>query len=381
MRVMILAMVAGIGCNGNKDGGGGNTKGLDAFGNGSNDISKVTVTEIANSDDGLDVPRDLEFNPDVEGELWIINRADDSVTVVFDAGTDSQDSTHIIDTYALHFMEEPSSISFGAATYSGSDSLTFGTCQESRNTYNDQGPPNDFMGPALWSADLDVFGESNPEAIEHNTQVFGFYADLGSHLDMLHESPLCMGIAWETENVYWVFDGSDGTIVRYDFASDHDLGYDDHTDGVVSRFIEAEVERVEDVPSHMDIDHATGLLYIADTGNSRITVLDTTTGEEGDRLSASEPGVDHHEMEGVTYSTFIDGSEFGLGQPSGLTLIDGYLLVTDHANGNLFAFDLEGNLVDWMPTGLEGLMGVDARSIDDIWVVDAADDKVFRIQP
>jgi hypothetical protein len=379
MRSMVLVMVL-AGC-GEKDGGGGGSTGLAALGGGSHSVDKVTVTEIATSEDGLDVPRDLEFNPDVEGELWIVNRADDSVTIVFDAGTDAQDSTHIVDPFALHFMEEVSSISFGAATFAGSDSLTFGTCQESRNTYNDNYAPNDFMGPTLWSADLSIFGESNPAAVDYLSDLFGFYADLGSHLDMLHESPLCMGIAWETENVYWVFDGSDGTIVRYDFAEDHDVGYDDHSDGVVSRYIEAEVSRVEDVPSHMDIDHATGLLYVADTGNNRIMVLDTATGEEGDRLAPSEPGVDHHEMEGVTWTTLIDGAEHGMGLPSGLTLVGDYLLVTDYATGNIFAFDLEGNLVDWLATGLEGIMGVDARSIDDIWVVDAATDRVLRIQP
>ena len=378
MRVMMLALVAGMGCDEKEE---KEPSGLSAFGNGSHDISDVTVTEIANSDDGLDVPRDLEFNPAVEGELWIVNRADDSVTVVFDAGTESQDSTHIIDSYALHFMEEPSSISFGAATFPGSDALTFGTCQESRNTYNDNYAPNDFMGPSLWSADLDLFGESNPDAIDYLSKLFGFYADLGSHLDMLHESPLCMGIAWETENVYWVFDGSDGNIVRYDFADDHDLGYDDHSDGVVSRHVEIEVERVEDVPSHMEIDPATNLLYVADTGNNRILVVDTTAGEEGDRLQANEPGVDHHEMENSVFSTLIDGAEYGLGQPSGLALVDDYLLISDHATGNLFAFNLDGELVDWVATGLEGLMGIDARSIEDIWVVDSSSDKVLRIQP
>jgi len=378
MRVMMLALVAGMGCDEKEE---KEPSGLSAFGNGSHDISDVTVTEIANSDDGLDVPRDLEFNPAVEGELWIVNRADDSVTVVFDAGTESQDSTHIIDSYALHFMEEPSSISFGAATFADSDALTFGTCQESRNTYNDNYAPNDFMGPSLWSADLDLFGESNPDAVDYLSKLFGFYADLGSHLDMLHESPLCMGIAWETENVYWVFDGSDGNIVRYDFADDHDLGYDDHSDGVVSRHVEIEVERVEDVPSHMEIDPATNLLYVADTGNNRILVVDTTAGEEGDRLQANEPGVDHHEMENSVFSTLIDGAEYGLGQPSGLALVDDYLLISDHATGNLFAFNLDGELVDWVATGLEGLMGIDARSIEDIWVVDSSSDKVLRIQP
>ena len=79
--------------------------------------------------------------------------------------------------------------------------------------------------------------------------------------------------------------------------------------------------------------------------------------------------------------TVIDGNEFGLGVPSGLALVDDTLLVGDYSTGNIFAFDLDGNLIDWTATGLEGLMGIEARSIDDIWVVDAASDRVLRMQP
>jgi hypothetical protein len=377
---MALVLLAGVGCDEVKE-EEDVEQGIAALGGGSHDIDSVTVTEIGTDDDGLNIPRDLEFNPDVEGELWVVNQADDSVSIFDNAGTADQDSEHVIDPYAMHFMEEVSSISFGAATFSGSDSLTFGTCQDSGNTYNDNYAPNYFMGPTLWSADRSIFGVSNPAAIEFLTDLFGFYADLGSHIDMLHESPYCMGIAWETENVYWVFDGHDGNIVRYDFVEDHDVGYDDHSDGVISRFIEAEVERVEDVSSHMAYDEGTGLLYIADTGNNRITVLDTTSGEEGDRLASSEPGVAHNEWVDADYWTLINGEDHGMGQPSGLTLVEDHLLITDHANGNIVAFDLEGNLVDWLGTGMSGIQGIEARSLEDIWVVDSATDRVLRIQP
>ena len=48
-----------------------------------------------------------------------------------------------------------------------------------------------------------------------------------THYDMLHESPLCMGIAHDPEvatpfgNVYWAFDGLNGTLMRYDFQEPH----------------------------------------------------------------------------------------------------------------------------------------------------------------
>ena len=59
---------------------------------------------------------------------------------------------------------------------------------ESRNTYNDQGLGDDFMGPTLWTSDPEIFGY-NPDAVEYLSDLFGMPVDLGSHIDMLHESP------------------------------------------------------------------------------------------------------------------------------------------------------------------------------------------------
>ena len=357
--------------------------GLDVLGNETNDVSNVSLSVVSTSLDGLNVPRDLAFNPDVEGELWVLNRADDSSTIYSAVGTEDQSSRHVIDPYALHFQEEASSIAFGAAMYEGSDYLNFGTCHESINTYNDQGSGDYFMGPTLWSSDPDIYGVSNYEAIEYLTALFGFYTDLGSHLDMLHETPLCMGIAWETDNVYWAFNGHDGAINRVDFQEDHDVGYDDHSDGIIGRYITGEVSRVEDVPSHMVFDQSSAFLYIADTGNRAIKVLDTTSGDRGLALPRMEPGTDHYVQDDALVWTLVDGDDHDLVQPSGLALVDETLFVTDHGTGFIYAFDLEGELIDWLDTGLgEGvLMGIEARAIDDLWLVDAKGDRVLRLQP
>ena len=40
--------------------------------------------------DGLDDPRDLAFNPQHPGELWVVNREDDSTVIYFDVGTPKQ---------------------------------------------------------------------------------------------------------------------------------------------------------------------------------------------------------------------------------------------------------------------------------------------------
>lgn len=330
----------------------------------------VTITVVSSNSDDLDEPRDLAFNPDIPGQVWVVNRGDDGVVIFSDVGTAEQSSDHIIDPYAEHFMEEVSSIAWGP-------SGRFATCHESTNTYNGAAQGNDFMGPSLWSSDPDVFGESNSHAVE------GVGFDLGSHLDMLHESPLCMGIAWEEDNVYWVFDGSDGSIARYDFQEDHGPGWDDHSDGIIGRYVTGEVDRQSNVPSHMELDHSTGLLYIADSGNSRVAVLDTSTGERGSDLPVMEPGTDHYEMEDAELTTLIDGDDYNLDHPSGLAIHDGIIYISDNDNSNILAFSLEGEMLDYLELDVEkdALMGMDFGPDGALYIVDSEDDELLRISP
>lgn len=345
-------------------------------------LADAKVTIVGTRSDGLRKPRDLDFNPDVPDELWVVNRGDRSVTIFHGAGTDQQEADDRLDPWGIHFMPDVSSIAFGGVTYAGSDARTFATCQESDNDYGGSFEGDGFMGPSLWTADLDLFAQSNPDAVDYLSELYGMFVDLGSHLDMLHESPFCMGIAWESDNVYWVFDGDDGRIVRYDFVEDHDRGFDDHSDGIISMYSKPRVERVKNVVSHMELDRETGLLYVADTGNNRVVVLDTNTGERGGNLFSVEPGVDHHEVDGADWWSLIEGSEFdGLDTPSGLALTDGHLILTDPSSGRIFVFTLEGELVESVDTGRgDGLAGIVARSLDDLWFVDVKANEVVRMQ-
>ena len=183
MRGLGRAVVCGflVGCTGGETSDVVDEIGLAVLGSGSGDIAD-RLDVMGTSDDGLANITDLAFNPQVDGELWTVNKDDDSVVIYRDLDS-SPTAEHIIDPYALHFMEKVTSIAFGAPG-------TFATCQDGRNTYNGQGQPNDFTGPTLWSSDPAIFGITNPDAVDE----LGF--DLGSHLDMLHESPQCMGIAW-----------------------------------------------------------------------------------------------------------------------------------------------------------------------------------------
>ncbi len=334
----------------------------------------VNIEVMADEDDGLRIPRDLAFDPGHEGLLWVVNQKDDSVVRLYDAGTADQTTDKVIDPYALHFMDEVSSIDFGADG-------TFGTCQESRNTYNGAGRPNEFMGPTLWSSDLEVFGSSNPEAVEYLSELFGFAVDLGSHLDMLHESPLCMGITWDYDNVYWVVDGHHGSVVRYDFQEDHGVGYDDHSDGIILQHIAGELGYVEDVPAHIVLDREDRLLYVADPANARVVAMDPDSGVADVRIRVQEPGTYYESWIDTDAWTFLDGASLGFGMVSGIELLGDLILISDNGTGEIIAFDKEGNEVDRLSTGLgEGaLMGMAVRSETELWFTDAVENKVYRL--
>ncbi|HUS62379.1 MAG TPA: hypothetical protein VMY34_09290, partial [Acidimicrobiales bacterium] len=197
-----------------------------------------TFTVIGTAEDGLDAVRDLEFNPNAPEQLWTYNMLIHGTVIYLDPGTEQQTSEVRIDAYGQHFMAYVSSAAFG-------DNGRFATCQESRDEWN-VGPqdPDDFMGPSLWPADMDVFAVVG--------QAFPPEGGLeGSHLDMLHQSPWCMGIAHDVDNVYWAFDGMRGDIVRYDFQGDHGPGGGDHSDGIITRYTDVTVTRTANVPGHM----------------------------------------------------------------------------------------------------------------------------------
>jgi hypothetical protein len=318
--------------------------------------------KVATFLEGLSTPRDLDFNPHVEGQLWVVNRADDSTLIINDATSDEPVFEYRRDSNAAHFMEEVSSIAFA------SDFNNFGTCHESRNALNDTMNPDDFMGPALWSADLDIYA-----AVNQNSWVL-----LGSHLDMLHQSPLCMGIEHEVENVYWVTDGNTGDIVRYDFATDHGPGYDDHSDGIVRRYNEFTYTRVPDVPSHLALDKKTNWLYIADTGGSRIMRLDITSGLKYETLiPENEPLQEYSTYKNTTFEVFAED----LDQPSGIVLTDDHVIVSLFGTSELVAFDYEGKEVDRIETRAKELSGITIDPDGDLWFVDQAEDKLFHLVP
>jgi len=332
-------------------------------------------TIIADSSDDLDVPRDLEFHPGSSrsDELWIVNRATDSVTIIHDTGLSTQWSEHREDSNRNHFMEEVSAIAFGA--YDNEFDVQFVTAQESRNTFNGQGSPNNFMGPALWPSSLSHFAVENQDGGPL----------LGSHIDMLHESPYGMGVAHDSANAYWYYDGYYGDLVYYDFQDDHDTGEDDHSDGIVRRYSEISLSRSAGTPSHMVLDKDSGILYIADSGAGRVLWVDTddpttTSTNIYNSNTRMEPLHEYSSITGVSWGILASG----MSRPSGIALDGDTLFVSTNGNGQIRAYDLgttptTATLLETVDTAASKIMGLEIGPDGKLYYVDGGLDRVIRL--
>lgn len=331
---------------------------------------------------------DLEFHPTRTNELWVLHRwayqarpctqadnsgcgsLDGSTTTISNVGTQDQVAEWKTDGNAWHFMRRPPALAFSA------DNDNFATCGEAWSGNFLPVPWDDgvtFIGPSLWSSDPAVYAITPP-------------GGNGSHLDMLHETPLCTGIAWEpgntSGNVFWLINGETGSLDRYDFQNDHGPGNDDHSDGELLRYAPGTIARVEHVPSHMVFDASNGLLFVADTGNKRIVALDTTTGSRGGGINPVwEPlAVDAMMNNAMVYEIVPPGL---LEAPSGLELHNDLLYVSDTTQSRIYVFDRGGNEINRLDTGLAaGELGGMAFGPDGklyLGLVNSGD--VYRIDP
>jgi sugar lactone lactonase YvrE len=345
----------------------------------------VTIYDPSDDTSGRPLyPTALAWNPTAPDELWVTLREPPStrtcnkgtkvactwlmgrVAIVEGAGSVPEVPATITtkeDANAWHFMRRPSSIAFGS-------DATFATCGEARTgNYEDEDIP--FNGPVLWSADPAIFGATPPADSPTGS----------THIDMLHESPYCMGIAHERDNVYWTFNGDAGSLDRYDFHAPHEPGGDDHSDGELWRYATGALARAADVPSHLAYDASTGLLYAADTGHGRIVALDTTSGTPGADVTTYDPIETHVAMNGARLFEIVAPGV--LEQPSGLTLYQGVLFVTDFATSRIAALTRSGRLLTTLYTGLPaGSLGAIAIGPDGrAYVTDRGTGRVLRIDP
>ena len=331
---------------------------------------------IADSSDDLFDPRDLEFHPGRDNELWIANRGDDSITIVHNTGLSNQTSENRQDSNHNHFLEEVSAIAFGS--YHPEFDWQWGSAQETQNTYCGLGSPNQFMGPTLWPSSLSHY------AVENQNNGNGL---LGSHIDMNHESPDGMGIAHDNGNAYWYFDGYYGELVYYDFQMDHDTGQDDHSDGIVHRYSDVKLTRDAGIPGHMILDKDNGILYIADTGANRVLWVNTddTTINTQDIMndpSRLEPLAEYKRMTGIEWGVI----DTGLSRPSGVALDGDTLFISENGNGKITAYALSedgksAEIEDTIQTNAVFIMGLEIGPDGKLYYVDNGRDQVLRIDP
>ncbi len=307
-------------------------------------------------------PTDLAFDPADTSKLWVVSPGADRVTLILNPGTPQQKTTGWVD-WQKHFLEEVLSIAFG-------DGDTFATCGDSRNEYDGLAPPNDFMGPALWPSpvsDWEIFG---PDAS-------------AVHLDMLHNSPNCVGVAADTANAFWVFNGRSGVLDWYDFKVPHPHGTEDHSDGTKRRYLNVALKRVPGVTANMLVHPDSGWLYIADTGNSRILRVDTSAASQTGQFATYPNEQPMQLMSGEITEEFVPASAELVYEPSGMALHDGFLYVSDHASGFLIGLDETGARVNFFDTGLGagGVGGITVGPDNLLYLVDVKGSRVLRLDP
>lgn len=266
----------------------------------------------------------------------------------------------------MHFMHKPPAIAMGTPGL-------FGACGDNDNGQNDRnadGSANLFMGPALFSTDMSILGKETP-------------GGLGSHVDMLHNTPFCRGIAHESANVFWVFNAYDSSLDEYDFNKPHVPGGDHHSDGEIYRFAAGKVKGASDgTPSHVFFDAEDGFLYVADTGHGRVVRLDTKKGTKGPELDRQyEPLKADALMMGTDVEEIVAPGT--LTKPSGLEVHGGLIYVADAATSTFNVYDKTGTALRSLATDLPAgsLAGFTFGPDGKIYFTDEVDGRILRIDP
>ena len=324
--------------------------------------SSPNFIEIGNSTNNFDKPTDLDFFPVLgKNELWVINQrfesSGGSTVIIRDATIEPSDFELQVDGNAWHFMSLPTALAFS------SDNHNFASSPGVQDANHNGGT---FTGPTLWSSDPSIYARPS--------------GGNGSHLDMLHGSPFSMGIAHEKDNVFWVFDGYNREIVRYDFVDDHGPGNDDHSDASVRRYRNIGIGTLSDFPNHLILDKDTGWLYFTDNGSSRVMRLDINSGNIGQNLpDFNEPLAEHATVVDFTVEEIV--SEMFLA-PCGIDLIDNRLLVSDYASGDIILYDTQNNFaeVGRIVTGKPGITGITVGPEGNIWYTNREQNTVTKIE-
>lgn len=325
-------------------------------------LSNPKISQIANSSNLLDKPTDLDFFPVLgRNELWLVNErvesSGGSTVIIRNATNIPSDFEHQVDGNAWHFMSLPTGIAFS------NDNHNFATSPGVQDANHSGGT---FTGPTLWSSDPEIYAQPS--------------GGNGSHMDMLHGSPLSMGIAHEIDNVFWVYDNWNKDIVRYDFVDDHGPGNDDHSDAIVRRYRNIGINAFGNIPNHMVLDKETGWLYFVDNGNARVMRLNINSGNTGNALPLiNEPLAEHSEVINFDIEEIITSD---LIYPCGVELVENRLLVTDYSNGDIIVYDIENNFTEIgrIYTDIPGITGLVVGPEGNIWYTNREANTLMKVE-
>jgi hypothetical protein len=326
------------------------------------------IEVVAGQGQDLLVPRDLDFHPDPDrNELWVVNKdvasTGGSTVRFFGPGEPGMDWLWQRDPNAWHFMNLTTGIAFG-------DNGNFATCPGIFDANQNGGTP--FTGPSLWDADPAVYAQP-------------LFGPLGSHIDMLHVNPESQGIAHDHWNRYWVVDGHIGDITMNDFRNDHGPGNSWHGDAIIRRYADFTITKDpgNHIVSHTILDKNTGWLYVVDHGGQRVLRMDINTGNVAGpgTFGPWETYVEYSMVTGYVWEEIITE---GLVQPAGIDIVDHYLLVSDHATGDIVLYDLAISgipEIGRIATGSPGIMGIKVGPTGHVWYVNATLHQLGRVVP
>lgn len=322
----------------------------------------VDYQVIGSSADEINAPTDLDFHPVLSDyQVWVVNKGTEgsggSTVTFWNAGQAGQTSEWKQDGNAWHFMSLPTGIAF-------SENSNFATSPGIQDANHAGGT---FTGPTLWSSDMDIYAEES--------------GGNGSHLDMLHQSPFAMGVTAWKDNAFFVFCDYHGYVHMYDFKQDHGPGNDDHADGRVWEYLDFDIEMInDDLPSHLAFDKSSNYLYTIDAGNGRIIRMNPESGEvTGSFSHPNEILAEDYEIENTDWVEIVNT---GLIEPVGIDVIGDYMLVSEHATGEIIIYDITtvpAVELKRLQTGREGLMGIKIGPDGLIWFVDQNTDEMVRV--
>lgn len=316
--------------------------------------------KIAGMTERVIQPQDLDFHSQIDNQIWVINRGNDAqggtTVTIFNPGKSDQTTEFRKDQNSWHFMAFPSGIAF---------SPTNNTFATTANILDANRNGGSFTGPSLWSGDLNVYAMPS--------------GGNGSHLDMLHGSPYSMGIAAETDNIFWVYDGFNGHLVRYDFVDDHGPGNDDHSDARVHRYTDIGLKREGTYPHHMVLDDNKEWLYVADGPNGRIFRVNIKTGAKvRDMQLINELLAQHWEVNGAKVEVLFDKN---LKKPCGIEIVGNRLFVTDNETGEIIAYNVETKEeVGRVNTGDAGITGI-VHGQGKLWYSNQTTSGIYVVEP